>query len=174
MKKLAVIVVVALCLLVAVDVVLGYFFTGLANKPSANAPSDTVAESKSRGAFVEAVTIEPSSFKWNRKQLVIREAWLEHQTELVHIYVIVPFLWEHYQYRQVEGYNLCFNLEEALNPPEDLFFVEEGKGTGFAMSGSVLLWERLDNPDMVPTKIWATDSWKLENRRELSVKRGSK
>jgi len=37
-----------------------------------------------------------------------------------------------------------------------------------------VLWERLDSLDRVPTKILATDSWKFENKRELSVKRDSK
>jgi hypothetical protein len=171
MKKLAVIVLVALCLLVVVDVALGYFLTSLANKPSANLPSCSMAESKARSAFVDSVTFEPSSFKWNGKQIVVREAWLEQQTELVHIHVIVPFIWQHYQYRQVGGYNLCFNLEETSYPLGDLIFVEEGKGSGFGMSGSVVLWKRLDDLDKFPTKILATSNWKFENSQLLTIKK---
>src|SRR5262245_2226765 len=155
MKKLTIIIVVALGLLVAVDVALGYFFTGLANKPTANRPAYTVAGSKARGAFIESVTFEPSSFKWDGKQIVIKEAWLEHQTELVHIHVIVPFAWEHYEYRQVGGYNLCFNLEESSYPLGDLFFVLQGKGSSFGMLGSVVLRHVLAVLETTPTKILA-------------------
>lgn len=120
------------------------------------------------------MTFEPSSFKWNGKQIAIKEAWLEHQTELVHIHVIVPFIWERYQYRQVAGYNMCFNLEEASYPLGDLFFVEEGKGSSFGMLGSAVLWQRLDNLDNVPSEILATDNWKFENSQVLTIKRAPK
>jgi hypothetical protein len=174
MKKLTIIAAVALVLLVVVDVALGYFLTGLATKPTANRPAYSVAASKARGAYIESVTFEPSSFKCNGRQIVIKEAWLEHQTELVHIYVIVPFVWDHYEYRQVGGYNFCFNLEEASYPLGDLFFAEQGKGSGFGMLGSVVLWESLDDLETVPAKILATTNWKFENSQVLSVKRGQK
>lgn len=174
MKKLAMIVVVALGLLVAVDVALGYFLTGLASKPTANRPAYTVAASKARGAFIESVTFEPSSFQWDGKQVVIKEAWLEHQTELVRIHVIVPFVWDHYEYRQVGGYNLCFNLDEASYPLGDLFFIEQGAGSSFGMLGSVVLWQRVDDLDRLPAKIVATTNWRFENSLEISLKRGPK
>ena len=66
--------------------------------------------------------------------------------------------------------------EEATPPYEigDLFFVEQGKGKGFGMLGCVVLWERLDDLDKVPTRILATTNWKFENSQVLSLKRGSK
>jgi hypothetical protein len=172
MKKLAVIVLVALCSLAIVNVALGYFLTGLANKPSANHPSYSIEKSKARGTFVDAVAFAPSSFEHNGKKIAVKEAWLEHQSELVHIHVIVPFVWEHYQYRQVGRYNLCFNLDEASYPLGKLFFVEEGKGSSFTELGSVVLWEQLDDLDKFPTNIFATGNWKFENSRVLSIKRG--
>lgn len=173
MKKLKTVVVVALGLLIAVDVALGWFLTELENKPSANRPSHTMGESKARGAFVDVVVFEPSSFEMNGKRIVIREAWLEHQNELVHIHVIVPFLWEHRRYRQVGGYNLCFNLDDSFCPIGEVYFFEEGKGASFGMLGTVVLWYRLEDLDDVPARVLATTDWKFANSQVLSVKRGA-
>src|SRR5262245_52275318 len=113
MKKFALYCLIALVLLAVADVALSIFSTGLANKPSANHPSYTIADSKARRAFIEPVSLTPSTINWNGKRISVKEAWLEHQTELVQIYVIVPFVWEHHHYRRADGYNLCLNLDEG-------------------------------------------------------------
>ena len=173
-RRLALCALSAAAALVVVDVVFSIFATGLANKPSANHPSYTIADSKARGAFIERVAVTPSVIDWHGQRIVLKETWLEHQTELVQIYVIVPFLWKHHQYRKTQGYNLCVNLDEgwdALWSPTAPFFVVEGQGSGFAQRGTVVLWERLDDLEQFPAKVLLTDNWKFENSQALAIKR---
>ena len=92
--------------------------SGLSNlsmgSPFLNRPSYTIASSKARGAFVEAVTIEPGlSVDWHGRRIAIKEAWLERQTEFEYVVEIIPFCWEYRRYRKVAGYNLCLNLADG-------------------------------------------------------------
>ncbi len=124
---------------------------------------------------MERVTFTPSTVNWNSQRLTVKEAWLEHRTEIVQIYVIVPFVWEHRQYRKADGYNLCFNLAEGwevLWSDPSPFFVVEGHGRSFAQRGAVVLWEHLDDLEQFPASILMTDNWKFENSKALEMKRG--
>lgn len=174
MKKLKLGVFGALVFLVVADVALSFLQTGLANKPSANHPSYTIAESKARGAFIEAVSLTPAAIDWKGRRISVKEAWLEQQTELVRVYVFVPFVWERRVYRRAAGYNLCLNLDEGWDvlwgsrPP---FFVAEGKQSGFSTRGTAVLWEQLSGLGQLPTRILVTDNWKLENSQIVVVKR---
>jgi hypothetical protein len=175
MKKVALwVTLVGLVLLALVDAGLSWLSTELANVTSKNHPSPTIAASKGRGAFVEPVTFTPSVINWNGERIIVREAWLEHRTELVRIYEIVPFLWAYSHYRNADGYNLCFNLDQrrdVLGSPGPSFYVE-GKGRSFGEQysrGSVVLWEELDDIGQFPMRIELTDR---KNWRILVVERG--
>lgn len=173
-KPFTVYALVAIVGLVIVDVVLSIVVTMLEGD-TPDRPAYTIAGSKARGAFVEAVAIEPRSFDWRGQQIAINEVWLEQQTELVCVIEIIPFLCEYRHYRKVAGYNLCLNLAEGWEvmwTSPSSFFVVPGKGSSFSQIGRVVISERLKTLTECPTTVLLTDNWKLVGSRELAVKRG--
>lgn len=175
MRKLPVYVLIALLILAVVDVALSFFETALA-KEAYEHPSYTISDSKARGAFLEPVTVTPSVINWRGQPIVFKEAWLEHRTELVGIYVIIPCILRHYHYRKVSGYNVCFNLTDGwdlLWSEAGPYFAVNGKQGSFSMRGTVVIWARLDSLNQFPSKILLTDNWKLENAHILAFKRAA-
>ena len=173
MKRLAIVAAVPLLLLAAVDFV--FSVCQIPDSYAAKRPSHTIADSKARGAYMETVSITPSTIDWNGKRIRITEAWLEHRSELVRVYVLAPFVWERRVYRSRDGYNLCINLDaeswDVLWSATAPMFLIKGKGNGFGVRGRVVLWEVLDDLTQFPTSILVTDVWRLENSKALTVNR---
>jgi hypothetical protein len=133
-------------------------------------PCYSIQEAKTRGCYVAAVSFSPSSFTWKGKEIVIKEAWLEKQTE--RNYSLNPFA---PKYRIVPGYNLCFTLSKGWDvvwgtaknsqgePMRKAYFVLEGNGRSFAERWSIVLWETLEKADSSELTILCTDNWQLED-----------
>ena len=180
-KKLAVWA-IALVVFGLVDIAWGFIRAEsirFGNKPRWIFISGTIEESKSRGAFIDRLDVTPSKIPWRGKQIVITEAWLEHATELVHVYVVIPFVMEYPHYRKVTGYHLCFNCaeREALRTEPTPFFVVEGKGHGLSAhwpndsKRSVHFCEEFDALGQMPRRILLTDNWELKDSQSLEVRR---
>jgi hypothetical protein len=166
---------IALLSLAIVDALLSWLFTGLSTMPTGIRPAYTVADSRSRDAFIAHVTVTPDVIDWKGKRIAIKEAWVERRTELVWIYVFIPFVVEHYEYKQIDGYNLCINLSEgrdALVSGDSPFFVLEGRGNGFGMLGSVIMWDNLEQADFGRLNLLVTDNWKFKNALTLELTMG--
>src|SRR5262245_31031664 len=180
-KKKLVVSAILLAAFLLVDVAWGFIRTNLlrfGNKPSRIFVSGTMQESTSRGAFIESLDITPKRIPWNGKEVVVKEAWLERSTELVYVYVIIPFVLEYPHYRKVNGYHLCLNCSgDGLWAEPWPFFVVEGKGHGLSQQSpnypDTLFCERLDSLSLMPTKILLTDDWNLKDRPWLQVKRAA-
>jgi len=180
-KKLA-IGAIALVVFGLIDVAWGFVRAEMirfGNKPRPIFISGTIEESKSRGAFIEKLDITPSKINWREQQIVISEAWLEHATELVHVYVVIPFVMEYPHYKIVKGYHLCFNCAEREGlraEPHPLFVV---KDKGHSMSAHwpndtkkrVHFCEEFDELSEMPRTIEVTNNREREGCILLEVKR---
>jgi hypothetical protein len=167
-----------------IDVVWGYLRAEsirFGNKPHRVFVSGTVEESKSRGAFIGRLDITPSNIPWRGKQIDISQAWLEHATELVHVYVVIPFLMEYPHYRTVNGYHLCFNCadRDGLRTDPTPLFVVEGKGHSMTVfwpndpREKVHFCEDFDDLGQMPKRIELANNWEREGRILLEVKRAT-
>jgi hypothetical protein len=55
------------------------FWLGLSSVGSFSHPSIGISDSKSHGAFVAAVGIEPEVVQWKGREIKIGEAWIERR-----------------------------------------------------------------------------------------------
>jgi hypothetical protein len=174
-KKIIVNSLLAVLLLLLADIFLTWFLTALETFPHGIRPAYTVEESRSRGAFVANVNVSPRTIHLKEGRVVIHEAWIEKSMELVRIYVFIPFVLEHREYRLIGSHNLCVNLAEGNDLMlGNYFFVREGKGAGFVQLGTVIFWENIENVDFERLTVLVTDNWKLENAQRLELRLGQR
>ena len=117
--------------------------------------------------MVSPVTMNPSQFYWEGETIVIKEAWVEHESVPIYSIVLIPGLIE-FPLRAKTGrcYNLCLNLEEGYElfggSNRGAFFVVEGQGASFGEHGNQF-WTLIDRPDIESLKIRVTDNWQLHD-----------
>lgn len=70
----------------------------------------SLQESKKEGVFMHELIASPSSFLISDKEIIIKNAWVEHRSRLDH-----RFIWFHYL-RHIDGYNISM----TINPNKKL------------------------------------------------------
>lgn len=156
---------------------LSNLFTGFAKtifyynlKGMLNRPSDSILESKKKGAFIQKLQIEPHKFTIGNKSFKVEEIWLERTNVILFSISVIPFIIDFPLYMNTDNYNIClyFHGRKEIFP---YFFVIKGNGSSFSTGGTNLYNEVLRSNDWKNLDVLLTDSFKNPPKISFKISR---
>ena len=151
--------------LVALSLCVVWFFNGITEYYSAQWVSKSIAESKSKGAFLRKANVIPKAFQKYNTDIDFDECWIEEQTRIEYSWLFIK------HYIGTGKYILCFTIKNKYSPLTWItyFFVDED-GHAFGRHGTAqsgVFEHSIDKTRSGRIKLSFVKGWK--DKRDTSI-----
>jgi hypothetical protein len=139
----------------------------------AASPSFDVESSMASGAFLKQLTAIPNDIDAANERLMIRSAWIEKRRTLAFEVILIPFIWHYPVYENTGDYFFIIGFSKEQKPfheHEMSFFVADDSRESLSVTGGSVAYSVLDDPSEFPRRIRFTNSWQMENAKDIHIR----